>query len=1048
VAVAGDSQHPAVYYFGAVAGGVWKTDDAGTTWRNISDGYFKTSSVGALAVSDSDPAVIYAGMGESTIRIDVSVGDGVYRSSDGGNTWRHCGLADTGHIGEIRIHPKNPDVVWVAALGHAFGPNEERGVFRTRDGGHSWEKVLYVRDRAGAVDLTFDPRSPDVIYATIWETHRNFWELSSGGPGSGIWRSTDGGDTWIDITRNKGLPQEGLIGKVGVAASPVKSGRIWALVEAAQDPGLYRSDDFGETWERVSDRQDLMYRPWYYMHVFADSQDADTVFVNNLEMWRSEDGGRTFARIATPHGDNHDLWIDPRDNQRMIQSNDGGANVSFNGGDSWSTIYNQLTAQFYTVTTDNREPFYHVYGTQQDNSSVAVPSGTNVDAIVWSDCYPAGTGESGYVAVHPENDDILFVGAVGSSPGGGGSLQRYDHRSGQIRLVNVWPELHGGIGPGELQYRFAWTFPIVFSPHDPNVLYTGGNVVFRSTDEGHSWEPLSPDLSRNDPKKLGASGGPITKDTSGAEHYCSVFTLRESQHEPGVIWAGTDDGLVHVTRDNGASWQNVTPPDLPEWSFVRTVEPSPHEPATVYVAATRYKLDDYRPYLFRSRDYGETWQNITGQGGGAMPDDDFVRVVRADPHRAGLLYVGTEHGLYVSMDDGASWHRWESNLPVTPVYDLTIKGTDLVVATHGRSFWILDDLTPLHQLDDTAADAAVKLFKPPRVWRILPDLFEPWTGSDGKDYALGLGRAATFVARRTETGQIHREILDAGESPPRGVVVKYYLSEDWAAGDGAAISLAFLDTAGELIREFHPKPDGWDRLDDDAKAFNPGPWISTHAGANNFVWNLRYEGSVRVLGNKVAPEANQGPLVVPGEYRVQLRMAAGGGAAHVQEEMFDVVNDPRAGAAQEELEAQLAELMRIRDKISEAHAAVTRIRAMRRQVEHWRDKLGEDDGHGDAMAKAEFLVTALDEIEDVLIVPGQHKDTFGLNQRSRLNEKLASLISVVASADARPTRPSVELIDLHSSQIDEQLAKLDRLLSNEVAEFNEVLKEIDVPAVA
>ena len=748
VAVAGHPHNPAEFYFGAVAGGIWKTEDAGTTWRNISDGQMKTSSVGALAVSDSDPSVIYAGMGESTIRIDVSHGDGVYRSGDGGETWTHCGLSDTRHIGEIRIHPKNPDHVYVAAFGHAFGPNEDRGVYRTTDGGTTWDKVLSTSDKAGAADISFDPGAPEVIYATVWEAYRNFWELSSGGPDSGIWKSTDGGDSWTEITRNKGLPQQGIIGKVGVSASPAKVGRVWALVESSEDPGLYRSDDFGVTWDLVSSSQDLRYRPWYYMHVFADPQDADTVYVNNLNMWRSNDGGKTFDKIGTPHGDNHDLWIDPRNNKRMVQGNDGGANVSFNAGESWSTIYNQLTAQFYTVTTDNREPFYHVYGTQQDNSSIAVPSRTNDDAIVWADCYPAGTGESGFMAVHPDNPDIVFVGAVGSSPGGGGALQRYDHSSGQIQLVNVWPEDHGGIGPGELTHRFPWTFPILYSPHDPDILYTAGNMVFRSTDEGHSWEALSPDLTRNDPSKLGVSGGPITNDTSGAEHFCTVSTLRESPQEPGVFFVGTDDGLVHVSRDNGVSWDDITPSDLPEWTYIRTVEPSPHTAGTVYLAATRYKLDDPAPYLYKTTDYGKTWHSIVGSGDDALPVDDFVRVVRCDPNRDGLLYVGTETGLYVSMDDGGSWSRWDSNLPVTPIYDMTVKGTDLVIATHGRSFWILDDLSPLHQIGEPTPD--VQLFKPPRAWRILPDLFHAWTGAEGKDYAIGLGSRPHSRRARTK----------------------------------------------------------------------------------------------------------------------------------------------------------------------------------------------------------------------------------------------------------------------------------------------------------
>ena len=590
-----------MFYFGAVAGGIWKTEDAGVTWTNVSDGYLNTSSVGALAVSDSDAGVIYAGMGESTIRADVSHGDGVYKSTDHGRSWVHAGLADTRHISEIRIHPRDPDRVYVAALGHAFGPHPDRGVYRSNDGGTSWEQVLRTSDRAGAADLALDVRNPSVLYASLWEVHRNFWELASGGPGSGLWRSTDGGDTWTDLRSRLPLPASAVLGKIGVAASPARQGRVWALIESDTDPGLYRSDDFGETWTLASDRQDLRYRPWYYMHVFADPRDEDTVYVNNLRMWKSTDAGAHFTPVPTPHGDNHDLWIDPRDNRRMIQGNDGGANVSFNAGASWSSIHNQLTAQLYTVDTDGRAPHYLVYGTQQDNSSIGVPSGTNDGAIAWGDCRVAGTGESGYVAVHPQDPDVVYIGAIGSSPGGAGALQRYDHRTGQARLVNVWPEHHGGMGPGELKYRFGWTFPIRFSPHDPNVLYAGGNQVFRSTDEGQSWEAISPDLTRAAPDKLGPSGGPITRDTSGAEHYCTLYAFAESPHEPGVLWAGSDDGLVHLSRNGGQSWRDVTPPDLPEWAFIRTVEPSPHKPATLYLAATRYKLDDPAPLSLQDR---------------------------------------------------------------------------------------------------------------------------------------------------------------------------------------------------------------------------------------------------------------------------------------------------------------------------------------------------------------------------------------------------------------------------------------------------------------
>ena len=1050
MAVAGDPGDVATFYFGAVAGGVWKTTDAGMSWHNVTDGFVATSAVGALTVSGSDPNVIYAGMGESTIRGDVSAGDGVYRSIDGGQTWTHCGLPATRHIAEIRVHPRDPDHVYVAAFGDAFGPNPERGVFRTTDGGRSWEHVLHVSDRAGAADVTLDPRNPDVLYATMWEAHRNFWELSSGGPDSGLWKSTDGGDTWTDITRADGLPASGLLGKIGVAASPVRSGRVWALIEAEEKPGLYRSDDFGATWQHLTDNPDLRYRPWYYMHVFADTTDADTVYVNNLNFWRSNDGGATFTQIPTPHGDNHDLWIDPIDNRRMIQSNDGGANISFNAGESWSTVYNQLTAQLYTVTTDNREPYYHVYGTQQDNTSIAVPSNSNVGAITWTDCYPAGTGESGFMAVDPTDDDIVYVGAVGSSPGGGGSLQRYDHRTGQIQLVNVWPELHGGIGPGDLRHRFPWTFPILFSPHDPKVLYTAGERVFRTTDQGHSWEPISPDLTRNDPDKLGPSGGPITKDTSGAEHYCSIATLRESPHEPGVLWAGSDDGLVHVTRDNGETWREVTPPDLPEWSFVRTVEPSPHDPATVYVAATRYKLADTTPYVYRTTDYGATWESIVGAGEGAIPVDDVVRVVRADPERPGLLYLGTETGLYVSLDDGGSWRRWDGNLPVTPVYDLTCKNSELVVATHGRSFWVLDDLGPLRQLtDDAAVGGRPHLFAPPRAWRVVPDLWAGYASTEGKDYAVALTKPAISTAKRTETGHVERTMLDAGQAAPLGVTIVYNLPETTGGGD-QRIALDIVDADGELVRSFAPKPVDYDDRSDEEKAFEPGPWIPVNAGVNRFLWDLRYPGALRVVGNKLAGEANEGPLVLPGSYRVILRIESDD-ATTVLEQPLDVVNDPRVDVAPADLRRQLDLLLEIRDKISDAHRGVRKIRSVVAQVEGWRERFRGDDEattpSAELLDAADALVDQLREVEGELIVPGDQRDTFRLDEPVRLNEKLSSLISVVASADAQPTEAASELVELHAAQIDDQLERLAAILDTDVRAFNTLVRDADLPAI-
>ena len=1235
VAVAGDPAEPAVFYFGAVAGGIWKTEDAGVTWENVSDGYLKTSSVGALAVSDSDPNVIYAGMGESTIRADVSHGDGVWKSTDRGRSWVHVGLADTRHVSEIRIHPRDPDRVYVAALGHAFGPHPERGVYRSTDGGASWERVLYRderseqtspsrcdrseqtspsrderteqtspswHDRTGAADLALDTRNPTILYASLWTVHRNFWELASGGPGSGLWRSTDSGTTWTGITANLGLPATAVLGKIGVAASPARDGRVWALVESDTAPGLYRSEDFGETWTLASDRQDLRYRPWYYMHVFADPQDEDTVYVNNLQMWKSTDAGAHFTPVPTPHGDNHDLWIDPRDNRRMIQGNDGGANVSYNAGASWSSVYNQLTAQLYTVDTDGRAPHYLVYGTQQDNSSIGVPSGTNDGAITWADCRVAGTGESGYVAVDPRDPDVLYVGAVGSSPGGGGALQRYDHRTGQIRLVNVWPEHHGGIGPGELRYRFGWTFPIRFSPHDPKVLYTGGNRVFRSTDEGQSWEPISPDLTRAAADKLGPSGGPITLDTSGAEHYCTLYTLAESPHEPGVLWAGSDDGLVHLSRDGGRSWRDVTPPDLPEWAFIRTVEPSSHAPGALYLAATRYKLDDPAPYLYRTADYGERWQAITGSGDCAIPPDDYTRVIRADPGCPGVLYAGTETGLYVSLDDGATWRRWRSNFPVTPVYDLKIEGTDLVIATHGRSFWILDDLTPLHQarkngavhpgppyrcpipgckkvfqrsrsgwdahvassrlhpdwhpeigdpeqrkerfkdeyphwFDDRSIAGAntdsgagsdtgflpgancdpvqIGLYAPRRTWRLLPDVMGFITGTDGKDYSIGLGKAATYVASRNDAGLVERRFLDAGEAAPIGAIVYYTLPEDVAAeaqagagrddstsaasatsdttpatpaasesavsaggategqaagksaepgladpiapatapatsestassvgGAAPPCSLAFFDAEGTLIREFRPKPAGHDKLDDEDKALDPGPWMPVRAGVNRFIWDLRYPGAIRLRGNKTGEEAERGPLVLPGTYQVHLTVGE-----HTLTESFEVANDPRSPASFEELRDQLDCLLAIRDKISAAYEGVQRIRETTGEIERWCARLARRDGHDAALEAGKALCEALAAVESALILPGRQTDTFGLNRRVRLNAALASVISIVDSADARPTAQARALAEKYMTAIDAELDRLAAFLGQNLSIFNRLVGEVNLPPV-
>ena len=1036
VAVAGHPTDPMVFYFGAVAGGVWKTEDGGTYWENISDGFLKTSSIGALAVSPSDPNVIYAGTGETTIRTDVSYGDGVYRSTDGGKTWKHLGLEETRHIGEIRIHPEDPDLVYVAALGHAFGPNPERGVYRSRDGGANWEHVLFQSPRAGAVDLAMDATNPRILFATIWQTHRHFWELSSGGPDSTIYRSTDGGDTWTDIGRNRGLPK-GILGKIGITVSPARPQRVWAIIEAEKG-GVYCSDDGGDTWEQLNGSRDLLNRPWYYCHIFADPQDPETVWVTNLSTWKSTDGGRNFSRVSTPHGDDHDMWFDPANPQRVIQGNDGGACVSFNGGETWSTIYNQPTAQIYRIDVDNRFP-YRIYGTQQDNSSIAVPSATEYGAIPWGMCYAAGTGESGYIAVHPENPDLVYVGAVGSSPGGGAPLQRYDRKTRQIRLVTVWPDVASGRAPADLKYRFNWTFPILFSPHDPGLLYAAGNRVFGSRDEGSSWQLMSPDLSRRDRSKLVASGGPLTKDTSGAEVYATVSTLAESPLTAGLLWAGTDDGLVHVTRDGGENWREITPPGVPEWSLISRVEASPHDPATAYVAATRYKLDNYDPYLYVTHDYGETWNDL----GRALPRREITRVIREDPVRKGLLYVGTETGVFVSLDAGESWFLLRNNLPVAPVYDLAVKDEDLVAATHGRSIWILDDVTPLREAAAGGPEDPAALLPP----RTTTRMWLQWGAAGGdrpdKNYMLALGMEGTYRQDATDENEARIQGLNVGENPPRGVIVYYYLSEV----PSEDLSLTVLDAEGIEIKTFNRKDEADEPPDDDGdgESSKKERTLTAHAGVNRFVWDLCYPKAEKFAGDVAAKGADTSVMAAPGTYRVVLKL---GDRSWAQD--FRLVKDPGSSATQDDLEAQFRTLIRIRDKVSETHRGLARIARIREQVKRWVDRLrkaGPEEAAREASSQADALGRRLDGIEAQLVTFKAEGDFDWIRIPAGLNYRLISLMSVVSSADEAPTQQALDVLEHLSAQVDAALGELDDVMDREVSAFNRLVAETGIPAV-
>ncbi len=1029
--VAGVPSQPMVYYFGAAGGGgVWKTTDGGVNWEPLGDQVFKTGSVGAIAVSESDPNVVYVGMGEETLRGNVSHGDGMYKSTDAGRTWKKIGLDDTRHIGRIRVHPRNPDLVYVAAIGHCFGPNEQRGVFRSKDGGKTWEKVLYRTAQAGADDLVLDPSNPNVIYASFWQYIRRPWDFESGGPDSAFFKSTDGGDTWTEITHAPGMPR-GIVGKIGIAVSPANPDRVWAIVEA-EDGGVFRSDNGGRTWTKTNEQRNLRQRAWYYTRIYADPKNPDTVYVLNTGMYRSNDGGRTFTPIQTPHGDNHDLWIAPDDPARMIESNDGGANVSFNGGRTW-TEQDQPTAQFYRVVLDDDFP-YHVYGAQQDNSTVEIASRTadfGIDKDAWWD---VGGGESGWVAPKPNDTNVVFAGSYG------GYLTRYDHRTKQLRAVNVWPDNPMGWGAEGMKYRFQWSYPILFSPNDPNVLYAAGDHLFRSTNEGQTWEMISPDLTRNDKSKQGPGGGPITKDNTSVEYYDTIFTVAESPVQKGVIWAGSDDGLVQVTRDNGKTWTNVTPKEMPEWIQINSVEASPDDPATAYFAATMYKWDDFRPFLYKTNDYGKTWKKIDN----GIPAGAFTRVVREDPARRGLLYAGTELGMYISFDAGEHWQPFQLNLPYVPVTDLAIqkRDKDLVVATQGRSFWILDDLPVLHQLTDAmrAGNGETTLLKPEDTYRT--------PGAGGP-----LPPTATI-----------------GQNPPNGVVVYYYLKNRPASD----VTLEFFDTAGKSIRKYTaraPRPPAGGVAGRPGASTAPGSAqvqqppeepqapsgeessefvgrrggaarVSTDAGLNRFVWDMRYPDAATFSGMILWAGDVRGPHAVPGTYTVKL---TADGQTYTQ--TFEIKKDPRLSTTPEQFQKQLALSLKIRDKLTETHNAVAQIRDVKRQLNDLLARINDQPNAAPVVDAGRALNNKLTAVEEELYQTKNQSSQDPLNFPIKLNNKLAALGSIVASADAEPTDSSYQLYDELAAKIDAQLQALSRIMSADLKSFNNLVRSSDIPAV-
>jgi photosystem II stability/assembly factor-like uncharacterized protein len=851
-AVAGVATQPFVYYMGATGGGVWKTEDAGVTWTNISDGFFRTGSVGAVSVAESNPNIVYVGMGEGCLRGNISSGDGVYKSTDAGNTWTHVGLSDSSQIGRMRIHPANPDIVYVAAIGHPYGPNAERGVFRTKDGGKSWQNVLFVDDKTGAADIAMDPSNPQVLYATTWQMLRTPWNITSIGPGSALYKSTDGGDTWNKLTA--GLPASHL-GKIGVDVSRVNPQRVWATVEAEDNGGVYRSDDGGRTWQLMNDGFNMTARQYYYGHIFADPIDANTVYTFCAkDFLKSTDGGRTYVEIQTPHSDYHDLWIDPKNPLRMVNGSDGGAAVTFNGGRAWSSLDNQPTAQFYAVTTDNGVP-YRIYGSQQDNTTVSIASRTSGAGITANDWHPVGGGESGYLAPTQTNPPIVYGGSYW------GHLTRFEERTGEVRNITVWPDYNGGRTAADVKYRFQWTFPIIVSPHDGNTIYTGAQLLLRTTNGGQSWEAISPDLTRNDKAKQ--HGGRLE------EFYSTIFTIAESRVTKGVIWTGSDDGVVQVTRDGGRTWQNVTPPALQPFSRVNIVEASPHDAGAAYLAVNRYQLDDVRPYIFKTTDYGKTWQAIAA----GIPERSFVRTIREDPTRKGLLFAGTEFGVFYSTNDGVQWQSLQLNLPIVPVTDLTIKGDDLVVATQGRSFWVLDDITPLEGVTDAVMTSAAHLFPSRDAIR---------------SRRAGFGRGAAGI----------------GQNPPAGAIVTYSL------GSAQDVTLEFVDQKGAVVRSVSSR----DRN---------GP--AATVGLHRYAWDMRYADARGIDGGTYLAGGNlRGPVAVPGPYQVRLKT---GGQTLTQP--LRIVSDPKSEAKASDLQEQFDLLIAIRDKVSAVHDAVNEIKRMR-----------------------------------------------------------------------------------------------------------------------
>ena len=971
-AVTGVPNEPNLFYMGSTGGGVWKTLNGGRTWENISDGYFG-GSIGSVEVAKSDPNVIYVGGGEKTLRGNVSSGYGIWKTEDAGKTWTSAGLKNSRHVPRIRIHPTDHNTVYAAVLGNIYKPTDERGIYKSTDGGKTWKKKLFVNSQAGAVDLTFDPNNPRILYASTWRAKRTPYSLSSGGDGSALWKSTDNGETWTEISKNEGFPKDTL-GIIGVTVSPKNSERVWAIVENKKEGGLYRSDDGGKKWIQVNSERKLRQRAWYYTRLYADTEDEDVVYVLNVRYHKSTDGGTSFSTFNAPHGDHHDLWIAPENSKRMIIGDDGGAQVSYDGGETWSTYYNQPTAQFYRVTTDNAFP-YRIYVAQQDNSTIRVNHRSDGGSISEDDWEPTAGGESAHIAVDPTDNDIVYGGSYD------GFLTRKNHRTGTTRGINVWPDNPMGAGAEAMKYRFQWNFPIIFSRHNPKKLYTFSNHVHVSENEGQSWKLLSGDLTRNDPAKLVSSGGPITQDNTSVEYYCTIFAANESPLKEGLIWVGSDDGLVHITKDGGANWENITPPNMPEWMMINSIEPSAFDEGTCYVAGTRYKLGDFAPYLYKTTDYGKTWTKITN----GIENEHFTRVLREDPKQKGLLYAGTETGMYVSFNDGAKWNKFQLNLPIVPITDLALKDNNLIVATQGRSIWVIDDLTVLHQLNTSDKGTDIKLFAP-------------------KDSYRTKGRAATQPS------------LTSGQNHPNGVVTHFYLKN---INEKDSISLTYTTMAGDTLGNFS------------TFAEEKKNKLKLEKGGNTHIWDTRGKGAEKLKGMILWWANLDGAKAVPGSYKVHLNVNGTN-----QSETFKILPDPRAEVSVADMQKQYDFISSINETIDKAHQSIKKIRKINENLDAFTKKYKDNETTKALVEKAKMMKENFSDIEKALYQTKNRSNQDPLNFPIKLTNKLGHLNSLVSIDDFPPTEQDIAVKNEMTAKINTQLDAFNALVEKEMKDFN------------